>query len=266
MGFIKKEKISKISAKNMILDMIKYSDYNTLRYKNLSDEMLIQIHTRCTGEEFDIIAERTRIFENPINNYENLSDRGKMITNSGGNVIISRNGVQKSLPTGPTEFIDIPYNGLFIDSYNNFKRAISENNISDFITAVTKGISAIENCLREASEKYNISNPQNPLIDNKQNKISFDDKIDIWIPIISGQKLNKNNKIWSSFLQLRSLRDNKDQHFKGEYAFSYEEICKYMNIYKYGIAGMLFELEKIFDNRISSLIIRAKYFPEIEYK
>ena len=62
------------------------------------------------------------------------------------------------------------------------------------------------------------------------------------------------------------FRSDNDQHIKGAYAFSSDEILKLMNLYKYGIAQFLFELDRLFDRRTSSLIIRAQYFPEIEKK
>lgn len=80
--------------------------------------------------------------------------------------------------------------------------------------------------MAKSGKKYNIPiNKKDILIDNKQNKVSFENKIDDWIPIITGKKFDKSDKEWESFLKLKKFRDDYDQHFKGFYCFEYENIC-----------------------------------------
>lgn len=270
MKFKANEKISVNAAKNMILDNMVYSNYSTIEFIKqynipLTKDSLtknINFNSKKTLEEY---AEEARTFSKYCYLENILDHQPKWTSSSAPSVIefVGEKEIIRDFPIGTNEYALSTVDALFFDSYTYFVKSVEESNIPDFISSVNKGISAIEYSLRKAAENYNIINGGNILIDDINNKVSFNDKIDKWIPTITGKKFDKSTKTWESFQILREFRNDKDQHFKGLYGFNYDNKLKLMNIYKHGIASMIFELEKMFGNRISSLIIRAKYFPTI---
>lgn len=154
---------------------------------------------------------------------------------------------------------------MFEQSLELLKESIEKNSYSLYLSSITNGIASIEAYIKEWTERYNYLNPDIKLIDTKHNKVSFDDKIDNWIPqMLNGKKLDKGNTIWAHFKILRSIRDKEAVHFQtGSFGISYKDLVEKMNLYKTGIAGMLFELHKLFNQVVPSNIIRVSYFPEI---
>lgn len=275
MKFKLSEKISKTDALNMILDNMVYSDYDTMEFIKrcnipiTKDSLVSHLNYNLVKNQkksLEQFIEEARIFTNPCI-LENILDSNPKFDIIGNVSVIKSIGekkIEENFPTGSSTIAMNSVDAIFSDSYRNFKRAIKDFDVSDFISAVSRGISAIEYSIRSAADEFNILNSKQILIDDNKNKVSFIYKIDNWVPLITGQKVDKSNIIWESFVELKNFRDNFDQHLKGGYGINYHEICKLINIYKYGIAGMMFNLEKLFKRRISSLIIRAKYFPKVE--
>jgi hypothetical protein len=98
--------------------------------------------------------------------------------------------------------------------------------------------------------------------------VSRDDKIDEWIPIMTGgKKLNKGNQRWEHYKKLRTVRDQQQAHLKAPALGSdYRKLAKSLNIFRTGIAGMLLELHILFgDRNVPATIIRHAYLPDVEY-
>lgn len=276
MNFQKKEKISQKNSTDMILDNMIYSNYKTMVFiKNynipINKKILISHFNYNSDKTIEDYAKEARDFskycvlENILDYNPKWKTKGgfNVVRLIGDEIIASTEKLNKDVEKRAVEIAINSLDGIFYDSYNCFNRSTENSDISDFISAVNKGISAIEHSIKIAAADFNFLNKKDILIDNKENKVSFEKKIDDWFPIITGKKFDKSDKEWESFLKLKKFRDDYDQHFKGFYYFDYENVCNLMNLYKCGIAGMLFKLKKMFNHRISSLIIRAKYYPEI---
>lgn len=103
-------------------------------------------------------------------------------------------------------------------------------------------------------------------MDSKANKISFEDKIDTWISLMTnGIKFNKGIKYWEHFKRLQQIRDNLSIHAKSSgYSISYGDLASIINLFKTGIAGVLIQLHELFGERIPGAIIRGYYAPDVE--
>ncbi len=102
-------------------------------------------------------------------------------------------------------------------------------------------------------------------MDSKENKVSFDSKINYWIPVLTGdKKLDKSNQIWRDYKILRGIRDNTTVHAKkSSYCVSYDDFIDLIGKYSFGISGMLMELHKLFNDPIPPVIIRNFYTPPV---
>lgn len=273
MRYQRKNRISVKAAESILLENLEYSHYpsmEVLRNSPKKSKTQLQKFYNFNNEVSSRDeAEKGKDYDHRFD-IENLMDFGTKWQGTAAKPVKIIDGVSVEIetPANADVMALVPYEAVFEDSYNSLEQAVSGISVIDgyplFISAVNKGIAAIEASLRDGADTHNIRNPENKLIDNFNNKISFTDKIDKWIPEITGKKFDKSNKVWSSFKRLRKLRDDNDQHIKGAYAFSSDEILELINIYKFGIAQFLFELDRLFNRRTSSLVIRAQYFPDVE--
>ena len=80
----------------------------------------------------------------------------------------------------------------------HLERAITEASFSDLESAIVRGIAAIESFLSGQIGIWNRAHPGEKIIDSRDTKVSFDDKIDKWIPkMTGGSKLNKGKTLGS---------------------------------------------------------------------
>lgn len=196
---------------------------------------------------------------------KNLADCGKWQSNNSS--ISITNGITGEVHTigeGDGEITFNPYQGCFIDSYKMFQDSIEGNHHALFKASISEGYSAIESFIREKANDYNYLRNEKILVDNKSNKVSFYDKIDKWIPEMTGKKVDKGGREWDSLKQLIDFRDNRHIHVKEVYGIAYIDLLKFMNLYRYGIPGFLKQLHILFNLYIPSNIIRGSYFPDIE--
>ena len=145
-------------------------------------------------------------------------------------------------------------------------RAVMNGSFLDYQNAIVDGIASIEGYINHRAEIFNNANPIKMLHDSAENKISFLDKIDNWVPVMTGRaKLNKGGNEWRNFLALKQIRDDIKTHSKlTNYSISFVKQAEMVNLFRTGIAGLLIELHILFKEKIPSIIIRARYSPDVE--
>jgi hypothetical protein len=154
----------------------------------------------------------------------------------------------------------------YLDSFENaakeLERSVKDNNHRALLTALSDGVASIEGYInyqagRKGGQQYS---------DSKQQMVSFETKIDEWIPQITGSKLDKGGVNWNHHNQLRNIRDDFQAHPKTHlYLTPYSEICRRMNLFRTGIAGLLFDLHVQFKDLVPAQIIHGYFLPEIQY-
>lgn len=166
---------------------------------------------------------------------------------------------------GPGTLTTSTYLQLFENAENNLRRCIESVSFGDFQSCVSNGIASIETYITHRAWIYNSQQASDVLVDNKENKVPFDTKIDEWIPKMSGGKrLDKSALNWNNFKRLLAVRDNLAIHVKTPaFGINDEALCELLNVFRSGIAGLLIDLHLLFTERIPCGIIRYAYLPDI---
>jgi hypothetical protein len=135
----------------------------------------------------------------------------------------------------------------------------------EFLSGVANGLASIEAYISQKAYQYNVHNPGKELVDDKSSKVPFEDKIKVWVPTMAGKKLNLGGKNWAHFQRLKKARDTEHTHSKSPALhITYRELCKLLNLFRGGIAGLLLELYVVFGDTVPSKVIRYAFHPEIK--
>lgn len=127
------------------------------------------------------------------------------------------------------------------------------------------GATSIESYINYSVKIWNENNPENRLIDSKDKKVSIDNKIDIWLPKRYKRKVDKGKNDWRYYIELRNIRDNEIVHANSAGSgILYEKLAILINKFSTGIAGILFQLHRMFEEKILAKIIRGKYAVNVE--
>lgn len=248
----RKSKLSRKEAYNLIITMTMFGEHpaNVKQGFPVSSEEEIKQWFQDNDYNFDKVVEECRDPDETIPLVENMI--GSVFTMIGDDeteTIITSN-----------------YQAAYEIAAQHLERALTEVSFSELESAIVRGIASIEAFINYRAERWNAQNPSAMLLDSKENKVSFDDKIDKWIPIMSGgRKLDKSDRYWSDFKRLRGIRDNLTIHSKTlGHTVKYSEMADLINVFRTGIAGMLIPLHLLCRSWIPSQIIRGYYTPEVQ--
>lgn len=269
-----KSKISKSASKEMILLFGRYgnhfhegpSKYITESFPFKHDEDVIKA-LAANGIEFNQLVTRCRNFDQNVPMFENLI--GSTIQTVGSPRLSRINwdtGEEDLIIQEPGRMTIYDYWSKFEEAVDSRDRAVEKSSFLDFHSATVIGIASIESYINYRAEIWNQFNPQNRLVDSRESKVSFEEKIDSWIPETTGGKtLNKSNQDWNHYKILRRIRDDTVVHPKSSgYSISLLNLAWQINLFRRGIAGLLIQLHILFQEKIPRIIIRARYAPDVE--
>lgn len=260
-----REKISRRASHGMILAMAKFS----FRGGGIqfTTDASVKRYLKKHGADFKQIVEKCRIFKENIPFFENLIRSTWTVSEGAKLAVVDKlDGQKKSEVQGPGVLTVSTYRGLFEEALRARDRSVKSSSYSDYQNAVVSGIASIEAYINHRAEIWNKISPTDKLLNSPSNKISFEDKIDIWIPKMSGGgKLDKSIRNWSDFKELREIRDHVSIHPKSaSYGISFSELTDKINLFRTGIAGILIQLHKLFKEPIPAKIIRTFFSPDVE--
>lgn len=248
----RKPKLSRKESYKLIVTMTMFGVHSANLQQGfpVSTENEVKQWFQDNGYNFDKVVEECRDPDKTIPLVENMLS--SVFTMIGGNeteTIITSN-----------------YQSAYEIAAQHLEYALTEASFSELESAIVRGIASIEAFINYRADKWNEQNPGAMLLDSKGNKVSFDDKIDEWIPVMSGgRKLDKSDRHWSDFKRLRGIRDNLTIHSKTlGHTVKYSEIADLINVFRTGIAGILIPLHILCRNWIPSQIIRGYYAPEVK--
>jgi hypothetical protein len=217
------------------------------------------------GVDLSDIAERCRDPNQHVPLFENLIGPTWALHGSGGASLVDREGNEVASIKGSGELVQSTYWALFEHACLARDRAVAGSSYLDFQTAIVSGIASIEAFINVLAEIWNARNAEDLLVDSKANKVSFDDKIDQWIPKIIGNVFDKSDRRWCNFVELRRIRDHLTIHPKVDaYGLEEGELANKINLFRYGIAGFLGKLHILSGQQVPAIIINAVYMPEVE--
>ena len=154
-----------------------------------------------------------------------------------------------------SEYLDI-----FENAVRELERSVKDSNHRAFLTAISDGVASIEGYINYRADRVGGQQYK----DSEQEKVSFETKINEWIPQITGRKLDKGGVNWNHHKELRGIRDNFQAHPKTHlYGVPYSEICRRMNLFRAGIAGLLFDLHIAFKDLVPGQVIQGCFLPDI---
>jgi len=262
------EKRTRRATHDMMLMMAKYGNHG-YRQRFVSDADVKRFF-KSKGHYWNNIVETCRKPTAVIPFLENLIGSTWRVSGSAKAAIVTGAATDKEKEItsveGPGTLTASTYLQLFENTVDNLHRCMERASFGDFQSCASNGTASIEAYITHRAWIYNSQQPSELLVDNKENKVSFDTKIDEWIPIMSGGKrLDKSALNWNHFKRLLAVRDNLAIHVKTPaFGINDEELCELLNVFRSGIAGLLIDLHLLFNERIPCGIIRCAYLPDIK--
>lgn len=154
---------------------------------------------------------------------------------------------------------------LFEKATEDFERSLKEMSYTEFLSAIANGLASVEAYVSHKAYQYNVPTSGKELVDDKDHKVAFEDKIKVWVPTMAGAKLDLGGKNWPHFKRLKGVRDTEHTHSKTPALnISYRELCKLLNLFRSGIAGMLLDLYAHFGDTVPSIVVKYAFHPEIK--
>lgn len=265
----RKGRIARRAAHELVLTMAKYGDHAPGPHPRFRTDAEVKRFYEGAGLTFEEVVERCREFALPVPVLENLLDSGHVFVEAGGGGSISIEdaaGNELAKLKEPGVLVRSSYQHLFYTAMKAFDRAVEEGSWGEFLSALSNGIASVEAYLNHRAEIWNTRHPDDPLLDSRVSKVSFDQKIEEWVPKMSrGNKLDRSDEVWRDFQILRALRDDEAIHPKRSVgSVTYQEMAALLNRFRSGIGMLLVRLHVVFNEPIPSRIVRAAYAPEIE--
>ncbi len=161
----------------------------------------------------------------------------------------------------------------FDRSFRQFLEAVIDFNFDAFLDCLTSGIASIESFLNTKAYLKNEQHKQlnaekeNVIMESKIRETAIGEKILTWPEKFTGKpgRITEGSRDFVYWKRLKKLRNNMAIHQKGPRVTpSPEEFVDYVNGYRFGIADLLLELHKDFDDSIHPLVIWASFFPPVE--
>ncbi len=260
-----KERISRRTSHDLVLMMAKWSF--PPMFSQFRTDASVKRYLQRQGGDFEKIVETCRTFKENVLFFENLVGSTWTVSNGARISIVDKmDGETKAEVQGPGTLTVLTYWGHFEEALRSRNRSVESSSYPEYQTAIIKGIASIEAYISHRAEIWSKGNPSDPLLDSPSNKVSFEDKIDIWIPKMSGgKKLDKSIRNWQDFKTLRKIRDHISIHPKATaYGIDFNELANKVNLFRTGIAGILIQLHMLFKEPVPAKIIRSSFSPEVE--
>jgi hypothetical protein len=256
------EQISERRAEKLLSDLVRFSNWTRGPIPPTSAVRTIISQHGMTPKQ---AVNFTRRFFEPVPGFEN--QMGPTFTAIGDGVRVVRQAADGSMVdvSGPIEsgsdFTLANYWAKFEFATGQLVRAAQSQQFSDVLAAVTAGISSIDNFVIELATSWNFSHPDGTRFDPGEHS-SLSDRLDTWIPIITGDRYDKGGRSWQAHLRLRKFRNDWDQHDKSTYRVTTPALLVDLgNDFGPGIAEVLFDLHVLAGRRVPAIIVKYKYFP-----
>ena len=262
-----KVKLSKEQARAKIFCHAKVGNHsNSFRPKSIGE---VQQYFLKKGINTNELTELCRNPQYPIPDFENLV-RSTWIADVSGSGSVSlvddSDGEVIHEMKEPGLFIWSNYEAHFEAACAARDRAVTEDSYSAFQECLSQGFASIEAFFNTRARAWNKQHPEDKLVDSKNHKVSLENKIDEWLPKISGGgKIDKTNRRWNDFKTLKKLRDDNAIHPKlpGQ-GISYKDFASQINAFRLGVAELLGNIHCLVAIPVPSVIINAIYMPDVE--
>ena len=251
------------AANDMIVTMAKHGNHD---YRFSSDADVKRFFA-AGGYDFAHVVRASRAPNSTVPLVENLVPGTWSVTGGATVTIVdSRTGVELTEVQGPGTYSPYEYWGRFEDAVRDLHQCLEHASLGEFKGCVSCGLASLEAYMAHRAWLHNSAHPQNQLVGGKHHPVSFDKKVDEWIPAMSGgRKLDKGSRNWADLKALRKFRNEVAIHPKGPpMGMDYGELSCLLNLFRSGIAGLLTDLHLHFRERIPCIIVRYAFLGDIE--
>lgn len=258
-----KVKISKKQARAKICAHAMWGNHGNSYRPNSVQET--QNYFLRKGINTNELTEWCRVSGHYVPDFENLVRSTWVAVGSRVSVVDSDGKVVDEM-TGPGLLVFSSYKQHFEAACEARDRAVTQDSYSAFQECLSQGFASIDAFLNMQAKLWNKQHAEDKLIDSKRKRVSLEDKIDQWVPKISGgSRIAKNGKVWNHFKILKRVRDEEAIHPKvpGR-TVSYSRLAKQINLFRLGIAQLLGNLHSLMGVLVPAVIINAIYMPDVE--
>ncbi len=253
------QKVSEKTAKKVLREVIRFGNWRPAPFITQS---LLEEH----GPDYETILSRAQFIFEPILNFENAA---RSTWKTSGNVSIMRD-----LPDGRSVVIanvqgdaGILQWGTYVAQFESACDLLldapkANDALETLLSATTKGLASIDSFLVELATTWNQAHPDLAQFDLVNDRLNAAERIDQWIPTITGSRYDKSVQSWQEYTRLRAFRNEWDQHNKSTgRAISLRDLAAVGTAFGPGVAGVLFTLHVMSQRKVPIRIIRFKYFP-----
>jgi hypothetical protein len=258
-----RKKISRQQAFAKIVVHAVYGNHGITPRPKTEEDVVNFLKVR--GHEINRFADSCRDPSQAVPYFENQapSTWNVACTKGASIALVDEFGEEISSIEAEGELIHLTYWALFDSAISARNRSVELRSYLEYQSAIVSGIASIEAYINWLAANWNKRNPADQLIDSKAQKVSFEDKIDIWIPTITGKKFDKSRECWSHFTELRAIRDHLTIHPKIiGYGIEEKELCRKINLFRKGIANFLGGLHGLAGQPTPSIVINAAYMSD----
>lgn len=262
--------ISEREAEKMVWTFIQHGNHSRHDQMKFASKKSIENWFSENNEPLTKVIPRCRnFFSASIPFVENFIGSTWTVWSEGGTVkagLIKGGQSEPEIEIEGPGTISVGYESKFEAACRAREKAVEGASLEEFHTAIVKGISSIEAFVSHRVDIWNHSPiAYKKLGESKGAKVSFEDKIKVWIPIMrEGEKLNLGGVMWADFLFLQAIRDGDAIHAKKfAQAITFLDLAFALNKFKTGIADFLLQLHVLFGEPLPRSVIRAKFFPEV---
>ena len=258
-------KISRKASHDMIIMFAKYGNHGEKAiFKSDAD---VKRYMEHRGIDFQKLVELCRNFKENVPYFENLMGSTWTISSGCKAAVVDKvGGKEKCVVEGPGTIALSTYRSHAETAYKARTNAVEASSFNELQTAIVSGMASIEAYINHRAELWNNDHSKEMLTDSSTDKVGFDQKIDVWIPkMTGGATFDKSTRNWMDFQDLKKIRDHISIHPKASgIGTSFADLAKNTNIIRTGIAGLLIQLHLLFKERIPTVIIRFFFAPEAE--
>jgi hypothetical protein len=186
-----RSRISRRSAHDMIMMLAMHSNHNQPdRFRAEAD---VKRAFERNGVDYARLVEQCRDWPEPVPFSENLL--GSTWT-AGPGVTASRvdqiSGQDDCQVEGPGTLTLLGYWATFESAHRSLTKAVELASYPELQSAIVDGIASIEGYVGHRAEIWNRQQPDDQLVDTKLQKVRFEEKLDLWLPkMTGGKKLSK---------------------------------------------------------------------------
>src|SRR5215212_6628745 len=266
------DKRNRQAAYDMIVNMAKYSNRPFFIQDTFDTDEDVWRFFGQRGWDRKALVEKMRNRDEQVPFVENLIPAGLRIGGAPGSHVALRGPSEKEIDAVEGESAQLTtsaYWSRFEQATTHLRRCVNRMDNEDFLSCLGDGIASIEAYIEHRAQRYNERRrPEEKLIDSGRSPVYFETKVKEWIPRMTGGAsiVLGRSKNWSDFSYLRQYRHDYTTHPKEHaYLVSYSDLCKRLNRFRTGIAGLLLDLHILFGGGAPSAVVRYAYLPDIEY-